>query len=358
MKVLVSVYNISGYLMASLGELRKSAEIAILQRDCCLTPKEGEAAWNEYRWLSRDQLASSQDVLTSLGDWRPDIFICGGWADRVGLDLARYYHQVGVCTVLCCDTPWENRPKQWINCVLARFLFVWYFNFAWVAGPSQRRYMRLIGFRAAQIREGYYSADAEKFAALYQPNRHSLPHVFIFVGRYISVKNIERMQDAFLAAIAERPTSDWRLKMIGEGDLWESRRLDPRIEHLGYCRPSEIQDSLQDIGCFVLPSLREPWGVVVHEFALAGLPMICSRKVEASKMFLREGENGFLFDPCDIDEMKAAFLKIMDLSDKTLVEMGEQSHKRGLLWTNRKWADCAIELARGHNGERENETQR
>ena len=341
-RVLVSVYNISGYLMASLEELRKDAEIVILQRDCRLTPHKGDEEWGKYRWLNRERYSSPDSVLDELGDWKPDIFICGGWDDFLTRALARYYHRRGVKTVLCCDTPWENRFKQWINCVVARFVFVKNFDYVWVAGPSQHGYMRRIGFRDGQIRNGYYAADTRKFSALYRSQRSSLPHIFIYVGRYIPVKNIERMQDAFLLALSERSKTDWKLRMIGDGELWETRRQHAKIEHLGYKKPQEIQESLQDVGCFVLPSVREPWGVVVHEFALMGLPMICSKKVEACKAFLHENENGFLFDPFDVNQIKEAFLKIMDMTDSELETMGEKSHELGMIWTNQDWAKCVL----------------
>jgi len=33
---------------------------------------------------------------------------------------------------------------------------------------------------------------------------------------------------------------------------------------------------LENSGCFILPSRYEPWALVIHEAACAGLPIICT----------------------------------------------------------------------------------
>ena len=116
------------------------------------------------------------------------------------------------------------------------------------------------------------------------------------------------------------------------------------IEHLGYKSPDEIQDYVKDAGCFVLPSVYEPWGVVVHEAALMGLPMLCSNRIQAATAYLKEDENGFAFDPLDEEEMAAAFSKMMRLSDEKLAEMGSESHRLGMSYTTADWAQRAMEF--------------
>jgi glycosyltransferase involved in cell wall biosynthesis len=55
--------------------------------------------------------------------------------------------------------------------------------------------------------------------------------------------------------------------------------------------------------CFVLPSLSEPWGLVVNEAMASGLPVLISRRCGCARDLVREGENGFLFDPTRPDEL-------------------------------------------------------
>ena len=92
-------------------------------------------------------------------------------------------------------------------------------------------------------------------------------------------------------------------------------------------------------GVFVLPSKFEPWGVVVHEFAAAGFPLLLSKAVGASSHFLESGKNGMEFDISDLDAFKASFSYFMRLSNGELSQMSERSHDRGQSISPQKWVD-------------------
>ena len=345
MRVLVHVYNVSGYLMAELAALQKvGAEVAVLY-----TPwneEYQEARYPTIKWVRRTDVQSVSEVLAALGAFRPDVFLCGGWSDSLALDLAGKLKAMGVTTVMAIDTPWRGTFRQWVNCLLGRFVLLPKFNAAWAAGPSQVKYLRKLGFAPSRIQVGFYSADTDKFNDVWcrRQGLPKVPHVFIYVGRYAPEKNMRRMERAFLAAAAELPQCDWRLRCIGFGELWDQRTLDPRIEHLGRKFPEEIQDFVAESGAFVLASLFEPWGVVVHEFALVGLPMICSSRVQATTAYLKDGQNGYLFDPEDEASMKNAFSKIMSASDETLRQMGAVSHELGAAYTTDDWAQRLLKF--------------
>ena len=348
--VVYLVYNISGYLVAELDALVKQADVIVFERPCKLTSSARQKFGRRIRWIDRTRLRSCDDALRELGDVRPSICICGGWFDKIYLSLTRELHKRGSSTVLSIDTPWEGKVKQIVNCMLSRVRLVPYFDFGWGAGSAQVRYLRHLGFSSNRIRRGTYSADVEKFSGIYEHNRsrEAWPHVFLYVGRYVAVKNMDRMQEAFVKACEKRPQSDWKLICIGGGALWESRFVHPRIAHLGYKNPFELQKYVGEAGCFVLPSLYEPWGVVVHEFAAMGLPLICSKKVMATEAYLRPNETGYLFDPFSVSDMTRAFISIMDLSDENLKAMGEGSHRLGLSYTPEHWARQVLEFGVTH----------
>ena len=349
LKVLVSVYNISGYLMAELRELSKSAEIAVIERPCDL-----EHAAFVSRWVDRTRVSGLDDLVRALGGFEPDVFLCGGWADRLCLALARRLRKAGTTTVLCIDTPWQGRPCQLVHRLLSRLCLLPAFDFAWGAGEPQARHLRRLGFREERIRRGYYCADTEKFASIGEGRLVGAtgggatrwPHVFLYIGRYVAVKNMRRMERAFVRALDMIPDGDWRLRCIGGGELWDERTIHPRIEHLGYKKPAEIQDYVREAGCFVLPSVYEPWGVVVHEAALMGLPMLCSSEVQAGTKYLMNGENGFLFSPFREDDMVDAFVRMMRLPDDRLAEMGRRSHALGMSYRLGDWAETARGFAK------------
>jgi len=71
-----------------------------------------------------------------------------------------------------------------------------------------------------------------------------------------------------------------------------------------------IYYALSDV--FVLLSISEPWGLVVNEAMVCDLPVIVSNRAGAAYGLVREGENGFVFDPFneqDLLEKMSFFVK-------------------------------------------------
>jgi hypothetical protein len=63
----------------------------------------------------------------------------------------------------------------------------------------------------------------------------------------------------------------------------------------------------------------------VHEFAAAGLPMLCSNQVAAATQFLVNGYNGYVFDANNKESIKQSMQRIINCSDDELLEMGKRS---------------------------------
>ena len=60
---------------------------------------------------------------------------------------------------------------------------------------------------------------------------------------------------------------------------------------------------------FILPSLVEPWGLVVEEAFYFGLPVIISQKCGARDI-VKSGINGYWVDPQNVDELVSLIQKI------------------------------------------------
>lgn len=336
MDILIALRIVPGYLVSGLMALPRDVRVTVIAMPKGTHPSECPLPVG-VREINRERLKTVEDVSSALQNATPDVYVCCGWADALYLKLAKQLKGRGCKTVLAIDTPWRCDLRQIVNTLVSRITLVPGFDYAWGAGDPQALYLRILGFANRRIYTGYYSADTAKFTAVYKKRAPNPPHVFVYVGRYAPEKNMRLMEKAFLMAVAERSDCDWRLVCIGGGGLWDERTLAERITHLGYKPPDVIQNFIEECGCFVLPSLYEPWGVVVHEFATAGVPMICSRNVKATTAYLKEGENGFLFNPNDVDDIKQAFLKIIDKTDRELMAMGEASRRLGISYTTNDW---------------------
>lgn len=192
-----------------------------------------------------------------------------------------------------------------------------------------------------KIEKGVYSADLSHFNAIYDKTmpakRTNFPRRFLFVGRYLDFKGIFELWQAFRAFRVNHP--EWELWCAGTGDLFDERDQSEGIRHFGFLQPQELEKVVARAGVFVIPSRKEPWGVVVHEFAAAGFPIICSRNVGASEAFVEENVNGFFHEPGSAAQIESAMNHIAEKSDEELLELSEASHRQAQKISPETWAN-------------------
>ena len=162
-----------------------------------------------------------------------------------------------------------------------------------------------------------YNKHIESKTAVY-------PKTILYIGRFAPEKNIELLIDVFKELQNRFP--EWRLLLVGNGSLREVISASPGIEIHPFLTPEQLSNILSSAGVFCLPSKSEPWGVVIHEMAAYGLPIIVSDACGAGQEFVRNGLNGFRFKSEDKESLKEALQSMMNLESKALIDMGIQSN--------------------------------
>jgi glycosyltransferase involved in cell wall biosynthesis len=117
--------------------------------------------------------------------------------------------------------------------------------------------------------------------------------------------------------------------------------IHPAIRHLGFVQKDEWDDVIRNTGVFVLPSLFEPWGVAVHEFAAAGYPLLVSERVGSGTAFVNS-RNGFKFDPTDIEQIISCLDQVNALGTEDLLEMGRESLSLAEHITPASWSQVLL----------------
>ena len=117
---------------------------------------------------------------------------------------------------------------------------------------------------------------------------------------------------------------DWDLCLIGGHKI---KRKYAGIIAKDFIQPDNLIKEFTEVGCFVLPSRLEPWGVAVHEAAIAGLPMVLSDNVGSSSTFLINGWNGYSFKFNDTKQLARCMFKIIKAPLLRLQEMGKRSNE-------------------------------
>jgi glycosyltransferase involved in cell wall biosynthesis len=292
---------------------------------------------NDYNTPQLLQLAKSL---------HPDLIITSGWVDKGYLKVSRAF-KGRIPTVMTMDNQWHGTARQKIMTRLAPWLLHRTFSNAWVPGQPQKIYAQHLGFADDKIETGFYSADVPLFApeATYRTENKHFPHRLIYVGRYIPAKGMDLLFKAWME-LCDEINHDWELWCVGAGELYDQRPLHAKIKHLGFLQPDELKKQLRHAGIFVLPSRFEPWGVVVHEMAAAGFPMILSDAIGSAAQFLKPGTNGYLFKNENPESLKAALKNTIKQPDENLKQMAIASHQAGISYTPAMWAQKVETLGR------------
>jgi glycosyltransferase involved in cell wall biosynthesis len=340
--------ELAEYFLACLNQLQKSGvEVHVVY-----WPVNKEAPFKfsfnpKIKFYSRNNF-DRKSLKTLVSSLSPDVIYCSGWIDKDYLSVCREFKS-SVPVIVGFDNQWKGSIKQRVAIAIANFTIHKYFTHCWVPGQPQYIYALKLGFKKEKILTGYYSANFEFFNTLYLSNLVSkqakFPKRFIFVGRYYEFKGIKDLWEAFIQLQTDSP-SEWELWCLGTGTVDPVKH--PQIKHFGFVQPGEMEPFIRDTGVFILPSHFEPWGVVVHEFASAGFPIICSDEVGAASAFLKDRVNGYLYKSHDIGQLKARMRKIMNCSNEDLVNMGNESVKLASTLTPSIWANNLIRVIK-HN---------
>ena len=336
--------EIAAYFLACCNKLAENHGVKI---HVIRYPVNNEAPFtfqeaNSHVVLYDRKKYTSQQLTELVKNINPSVIICSGWIDKDYLKICgNFYGKIP--TVLTMDTHWRGDLKQRIATILSPFYLLKKFSHAWVPGNIQKDYALKLGFKEEQISKGFYSADTGYFSRLYgvmkEEKKKKFPKRFIYVGRYYDFKGITNLWDAFIELQNENP-NEWELWCLGTGSLAPVDH--PKIKHFGFVQPGNLPEYAKNTGVFVMPSLFEPWGVVLHEFAAMGFPLVVSDRVGAAGVFLHDKTNGFLFEADKKSHLKEKLKTIMQLTPEQLTLMGEESHKLASQITTDTWADVVI----------------
>lgn len=194
----------------------------------------------------------------------------------------------------------------------------------------------------------------------------------LVIGRFQAVKNPLRLVDAIEIVRNERRdldvTVDWygdptygdKTRLRAGGDMSAQRsssyycELESTISQRGIGDVFRLHDEVKDVAplyhsadVFCLPSLHEGTSNVICEAMSSGLPVLASR-VSDNPRLVRDGENGFLFDPMSPKDIAGAIMRFADMSIEGRHRMGMTGRKmaEGMLSPDVR-TDRYVELIEG-----------
>jgi glycosyltransferase involved in cell wall biosynthesis len=261
----------------------------------------------------------------------PDVIFVSGWMDKGYLPIVRHFRKKRIPVVAGFDDQWNGSLRQHIAAIIFPLILYKYFSHAWVAGPLQYEYARRIGFKKRSIMFNLYSADTKLFNNVYDKSRKYkkkfYPHRFLYVGRLEYIKGIKLLIDSWAKIKSKR--KNWDLVIIGDGLLKALLKKEDGIILKNFMDQESFLEDILNSGCLILPSISEPWALVLHEFSAAGLPIICSDACGAAPIFVTNGFNGYVFKKNCLEDLEEKILRIINTTDEELFKMAEKSHLNG-----------------------------
>jgi glycosyltransferase involved in cell wall biosynthesis len=327
MKILILYRELAGYTVECLNKLAETHELLVVHY-----PINKEAPF-QFHFNPNIQLASKTEIiLERLVSFNPKFILCSGWSDLVYLEWIKALNKP---TAVAFDTIWQNNLKFILGSLYFKLKYKSLFRFAFIPGQAQTYTARKLGFSSNSILTGFYTCED-----VFRLQRKALTESkeLWCIARYIPLKNINFFCETFLS-IPPNERSGWKLNMAGTGELFSSRIENEAIVHHGFLQPKELSEKLTNASAFVLPSLYEPWGVVVHEMASLGKPLLLSTAVGARHDLLQEGQNGYSFDPHSTSELKKILLKIIHSKHEELQTMGNKSSEMASKFSSDLWVN-------------------
>ena len=170
--------------------------------------------------------------------------------------------------------------------------------------------------------------------------------IVLYSGRLVERKGIRELLQAILRVLAAAPTT--RFVVAGGpppltgaevAAQWLPAELEPyraQIHFTGWLSPAELADWYRAADVLVVPSRYEPFGMVILEGMLHGLPIVSS-DVGGPAEILQDGRTGLLFPPRDVGRLADAITALVrdDALRARIGRAGAVEVRRSWTWPNR-----------------------
>ena len=201
-----------------------------------------------------------------------------------------------------------------------------------VPGEASRAYLDGLGVCPAAISVAPNAVDPAIFSGGRRTREDGRLRV-VAVGRLSHEKGL----DVLVEAVRGLPVE---LEIAGVGP--EEPRLralaGDNVSFLGWVARDALPDLYANADVAVMPSRSDPWGLVLNEAALAGLPLVSTTAAGAAWDVIEDGVNGFRVPPGDVRALRAAIERIAD-DDAFRRSAAVRSGELAARFTPEAWAD-------------------
>jgi glycosyltransferase involved in cell wall biosynthesis len=278
--------------------------------------------------------------LAQVHRFAPDVLLVSSWHIREFRFVLERLHPTPL-RVLCMDNQWHGTWRQRVGVVGSRWYVRRLYDAVFLPGERQACFARRLGFRDHQIWQGLLCPDDQALAPSEAVPLIRPPN-FGYLGRLSTGKGIVDLLDSY--ELYRRAAPDpWGLIVAGAGPLETELFRHPTVRHAGFVQPRDLARWFGNIGCLVVPSRFEPWGVAISEAAVVGLPIIATEACGAVPHLVHDFANGRVAHTGDVRSIAECMGYVGGIGEAGRAAMGRAS--RGLVspYTASRWADTILE---------------
>lgn len=253
---------------------------------------------NEGVFEKRNKIKSLSKLFYRLRQIRTRFLVLGGW------DLIEFWYLAFItskrCNALALESSINDSQYQGWKGLIKR-LFLKRIQTVFASGEPHRVLLEALKYQGKIFTTGGVGIFHYTQKMIIS---HSFKGRFLYVGRLSPEKNIERLMTVF------RHLPQFTLTVVGQGPLYEKLKNNcpVNVRLLGHVENQQLNTYYREHDIFVLPSLKEPWGLVVEEALYHGLPVVASVRVGCAQDWIEQYKVGALFDPIDNHAIEEALL--------------------------------------------------
>jgi glycosyltransferase involved in cell wall biosynthesis len=234
--------------------------------------------------------------------------------------------------------------NKWTDRVKGLFLRQVAHNIMASGVHARNHFQDRLGFAAHRIITGYSVVDNNHFEKQITSHTHKAGRsdnlqTLLCIARFAPEKNLAGLIRAFYKS--ELPDKRWRLQLVGGGPMKNELQAlitDSHVELSNWIGYENLPAVYQAADCFVLPSIFEPWGLVVNEAMAASLPIILSNEC-GCKPDLLSDENGWSFGATKEEDLVRVLNLLSATPQEKLASMGKKSSEIIASFSPKTWAE-------------------
>lgn len=290
-------------------------------------------------------------ALSALSSVRSCRLVCIGipYSHLEFLALAWTLRLLGKRVILLTDSKFDDRRRSASFEFFKRLALSGY-DGAIIASARTLDYLRFLGFRKRPLLPGCDGVSLDRIRGEAGTAAPSFAERdFVFAGRFIAVKNLPLLIEAYARYVELAGAGARRLHLAGSGplehelrELVAALRLEERVIFAGFRTGADFAGLLNASLGLILTSYSETWGMVVNEALGLGLPVIVTASPGSRDVLVRNLVNGYVVENGSREGLARAMLALGE--DRQRWEaMREASRERAWLGDVESFAD-AVEL--------------